>query len=551
MVSKPHFKPPAALLYSAAYQSSHAAASHDDPAMVGWYPSSQSADADLIDELPLIRERNIDLERNNGYVAGANQVFKDNIVGHQLRLNPGPVLQLLEWDADQGEEWGREVRAQFESWANSPVEIDAAKDLNLRGLTIQALGAWFLTGNALALPIWRPREGCRWNTRIQTVEAHRLESPPFFQSYTRSMRGGKEIDRDGAPVAYWFRKTQPGDERFDPIGTATDPFQFRRVPAFYPWGRRRVIHLFDKERSGQSVGKPIVAAIMREFRMATQYPRVELQATIANSLVAGVLESNLDGETNNNIFNSYQDRNDSNRSGAEAYWKDAMDGARRSATLKPGATLALPLGAKFVGFTPNRPNNSFDKFMNSVLHNIGAGLNIPYELLTKDFTQTNYSSARAAMLEAWRHFLSKRAWLEENWLNPIYELWLEEAVNAGVVTAPGFYDSRYAYCATRKWTMTGRGWVDPSKEAQGAQVRMDSRISSLAQECAEQGNDWMEVIDQIKIIEDYANEKGVQLYAAASQGAGVAGAVDLAAANVDGTDPNPNDNTGQQDQQAA
>lgn len=504
-------------------ETAHAAASHSDPAVVGWYPSSGSADADLLPELDVIRPRTRDLERNNGYVSGANQVFKDNIIGHQLRINPGPVAALLGWTADQAEDWSRQRRVEFESWANVPTEIDAAMDSNLRGLSIQALGAWFLNGEALALPLWKPRPFCKWNTRIQLIEADRLESPPFY-SGKNSLRAGKEIDRDGATVAYWIRKTHEGDGQFETYGAVPEVYAFRRIPAFYPWGRRRVIHLYDKERSGQSRGKPIVTSIMREFRMATQYPRVELQATIANSLVAAILESNLDQETAASLFNSGADR--------EAYWKQSI--AEYKPTLKPGATIALPIGAKFTGFTPNRPNNAFDKFMSSVLHNIGAGLNIPYELLTKDFTNTNYSSARAAMLEAWRHFMGKRSWIEENWLNPIYELHLEESVNAGVAPAPDFYDNRYAYSCCKKWTMTGRGWVDPAKEALAAKTRMDSRITSLAQECAEQGVDWMDVIDQTKTIEDYAAEKGVELRPGAPVAAQVSATNDLAKAIADG-----------------
>lgn len=504
----------------------HAAASYEDPAMAGWQPSSGSADAVLLDELPLIRDRNVDLERNNGYVAGANQTLKDCIVGHQLRLNPSPVAQLLGLTNDQAEDWSRITRAEFESWAHTPSEIDAARDLNLRGLTIQALGSWFLTGSALAIPIWRPRPGCRWNTRLQVIESHRLQTPEFWTGRT-NIRGGKEIDRDGATTHFWIRKSHPGDERFQSGPPSFgDQFQYRRVPAFYPWGRQRVIHLYDKDRPGQSVGKPLVAAVMREFRMATHYPRVELQAVIANSLVAGVLESALDAEASAGLFKA---QGGSGMTPQDLWAKSVAD-SRRSTTLKPGATLALPLGAKFVGFTPSRPNNAFSEFMESVLRNIAAGLNMPYELLSKDFTKTNYSSARAALLEGWRYFMSRRSWLEENWLNAIYGLWLEEAVNAGAVACPGFYDNRYAWSTVRRWTMSGRGWVDPAKEAIGAQKRMESGISNLAIECQEQGTDWMEVLDQQKIIETYAADIGVQLY---TPTAAAPGGVDLGAENAD------------------
>jgi len=56
-----------------------------------------SADAGLLPELGTIRLRSWDLERNNGYRAGANQTYKDNMVGHQLRLNANPDGLPLGW----------------------------------------------------------------------------------------------------------------------------------------------------------------------------------------------------------------------------------------------------------------------------------------------------------------------------------------------------------------------------------------------------------------------------------------------------------------------
>ncbi len=77
----------------------------------------------------------------------------------------------------------------------------------------------------------------------------------------------------------------------------------------------------------------------------------------------------------------------------------------------------------------------------------------------------------------------------------VYELWLEEAVNKGLVDAPDFYENRYAYTRC-KWIGPGRGWVDPVKEAQACQIRMEIGLSTLEAECAGQGLDWEEVLEQ-------------------------------------------------------
>ena len=44
--------------------------------------------------------------------------------------------------------------------------------------------------------------------------------------------------------------------------------------------------------------------------------------------------------------------------------------------------------------------------------------------------------------------------------------------------------------------LPGRGWVDPVKEAQACQIRMDIGLSTLEAECAGQGLDWEEVLEQ-------------------------------------------------------
>ena len=64
-----------------------------------------------------------------------------------------------------------------------------------------------------------------------------------------------------------------------------------------------------------------------------------------------------------------------------------------------------------------------------------------------------------------------------------------------MVDAPDFYENRYAYTRC-KWIGPGRGWVDPVKEAQACQLRMEIGLSTLENECASQGLDWEEVVEQ-------------------------------------------------------
>lgn len=460
----------------------HDAAALDDRTMASWVPVPGSADADLLTDLEIMTPRSRDLIRNNGLAGGAVQTQLDNILGSVLRLMAKPDWRMLGRDQEWAREWVANVESLFREWSET-TECDAARKSTLLGLTTQALRGDFMNGDAVGIPRWQPRVYSRWATRVQVIESDRLATPSSLLG-DPSLRGGVEVDRYGAPVAYHIRKTHPGDiyglRMFSTLAAVED---FERIPAHTPWGRRRVVHLHDPERSGQSRGKPLMASVMKEFRMLGHYGKTELQAAVANSLVAMIIESNLDQDSIGDLFGA----------NPETYWRDQI--REYQVQLKGGASLAVPVGASVKPFVPGRPNTAFDPFMTAFLRFVAAGLNMPYELVAKDFSKVNYSSARAALLEAWRYFLGRRRWVVEYWLQPIYELWLEEAINRGLVEAPDFYDNRYAYCRST-WVFAGRGWVDPQKEAMGAKLRMEIGISTEESECAEQGKDWEEVLEQ-------------------------------------------------------
>ncbi len=476
---------------SGASMSAHNAAANS-MALSNWNPFPGSADNDLLPELGTMMSRSRDLGRNNGLMAGGLQTLRDNVVGATLRLSATPDYRLLGWTRDQAREWGNFTEAKFRTWFDT-TECDAARTLNGLGMTLQAFGGSMLNGDAVGLPLWLPRGGAAWSTRIQLVEADRLATPLELM-HRQDIRGGIKFDTHGAPVSYCILRQHPGDL----LSIRSSMQDYEVVPAYTPWGRRRVIHLHDKERTGQSRGRPVVSSVMAEFHMAGKYASNELQASLANSLVAAFLESDMDQSEVQAVFG--KDLGDT--------WGDFMRRKPNVRHMEGAAILPLPPGAKLNSFSPGRPNPSFEAFMLASLRSIAAGMNMPYELLVKDFSKTNYSSARASLLEAWRYFNGRRRWLTDYWLRPLYELWLEEAVNAGQIEAPGFYENKYAYTRAR-FIFGGRGWVDPVKDASASQIRMSGNVSTLEQECAEQGLDYEEVLDQRALEKQMMEARGL------------------------------------------
>lgn len=456
---------------------SHRAASLTDRALASWMPRQGSADSDLLSELPTLVPRSRDLIRNHGVASGAAQTMVDNVVGTGLRLVALPDYRSLGKTKEWADEWARITESLWRGWAES-FECDAAQSLNFAGQTTQIFRSGFANGEGLALPLWLPERGSAFATTIQLVEPDRLCNPGG-SSDSRYLRGGIEIDDYGAPQAYWIRKTHPGDDYLAFTENADD---WQRIPARTIFGRRQAIHVHDKERTGQNRGKPALTPIMPMFKMLDHYERSELQAAVVNAMIAAFIETPLDAETVVEMFGGSFEDYDAKRK----EW---------TAKLAGGSIITTFPGDKLSAFTPSRPNSAYSAFVENILRHIGTGLNLPFELLMKDFSKTNYSSARAALLEAWRFFMGRRQWLATYWAKPVYELWLEEAVNTGKIQAEGFYLNKAAWMRC-KWIGPGRGWVDPVKEAQASQIRMEAGLSTLEDECAMQGLDWEEVLEQ-------------------------------------------------------
>lgn len=508
---------------------SHFAASRIARELRDWTPSLESADAELMGENSTIAARSYDLVRNNGIADGAIRTQVDNIVGTGLRLASKPDYRALGKTKEWAAEWARVTEAHFRTFANSP-DFDAARQLNFAGVTALQFRSALIAGEGLALVMWLPdRPGAKWSTAIQSIDPARLGCDGHL--ITETMRDGVEINAYGEPVAYHIRKSHPG-EAFGFGGDIT----FERVEARTKFGRRRVIHLYEKMRAGQTRGKAILASVMGAFKMLDRYQSSELQATVANALIAAFIETPMGGEDIANLFgDSKAYMNERNANGFDV----KLEGA---------SVIPLFPGDKMSAFNPGRPNTAYSAFVEAVLRYISAGLNMPYELLMKDFSKTNYSSARAALLEAWRYFMSRREWLGDNWATPIFDLWLEEAISKGIIDAPDFYENRAAYTRCL-WIGPGRGLLDPLKEAQASDLRMKMGTSTLEQECAEQGDDWEEILYQRARERDLALSLGMEDIHAPPQQGGAPGQAP-AAKPSEGDDEAKDDEAADTDSQA-
>ena len=163
------------------------------------------------------------------------------------------------------------------------------------------------------------------------------------------------------------------------------------------------------------------------------------------------------------------------------------------------------------------PGGVGQEFEQSVLRYIAAILGVSYEELSRDFTKTNYSSARAAMVQTWRFMQSRKKIVADRMANFIFLLWLEEMFNTGGIeslprNAPNFYDPlmREAY-GSAVWIGAARGQIDELKETQAAVLRIKYGLSTHEDELSKLGKDWRKVYAQLEREKKEREKRGIEL----------------------------------------
>ena len=159
---------------------------------------------------------------------------------------------------------------------------------------------------------------------------------------------------------------------------------------------------------------------------------------------------------------------------------------KTSVELAPGAFIDLNPGEEVQFADPKHPTTGFEAFMNAIVKQMAAALEIPSEVLYKQFS-TSYSAARGALNEFWRTTGMHRDWFADSFCQPVYEAWFREAVCKGRIKAPGFLTNPAVAAAYMNcnWNGPARTNLNPKDEAEAAQMRVNSGFSTAAQETAQ------------------------------------------------------------------
>lgn len=456
--------------------------------LAGWLFAGGSHREDIEDNISVLRQRSRDLYMGIPIANGAVKTMRTNVVGRGLHLKPAVDREILGITAAQAQKLEKQIEREWKLWAESP-DCDIERIDNFFELQQLAFLNWLMSGDCLAVLPVKPRINQPYDLRVQLVEADRLSSPDYCDSWDNKIVGGVEVDKDGEVIAYHISNQHPLS------GEVTD-YKWHRVEAYgAKTGRRNVLHIMCRERIGQRRGVPFLAPVIESLKQLGRYADAELVAAVVSGMFT--------------VFIEKEDASSDEAIGSMIPEEEQIDAADESSLeLGPGAVMDLNPGEKVHDSNPGRPNSNFSMFVEAICQQIGASLEIPYELLVKRFN-ASYTASKGALEEAWKMFRMYRAWLAADFCQPIYEEWLAEAVAKKRIDAPGFFTDpliRKAYCKA-EWNGPAKGMLDPVKEVTAAEKRVANGFSTRSSETMEMtGGDFYTNADQLKNEEKKLSE---------------------------------------------
>lgn len=443
----------------------------------GWVGSTAPHNISIERGLPALRARSRECYENNDHIRAFVRACKTNIIGHR-----GVVLQSRVMRGTEADQLARmSVEEAWRAWGRIGGGADFTLQRSWWQLENDVVQTCAVDGEYIAL-----KRMTRSGLQLKTLDPEML--PVGYSEDLKNgryIRQGIEYDRDDRRVGYWFHEEPPNKARSAYVnGYGPHGAKYIRVPA------DQVVHVFLPEFAVQSRGVPWTAAGLLRLKLLHGYHEAELFAARGAASQMGWLLEGASGDE---------------------FEGDVEEGDREDADvdeieMEPGVFRKLPYGWDVKPPDTSRPNTAFEHFVKSNVRVLAAGLGVSYAQLSGDYSDANYSSMRASQLieqEVWK---TLQTWVVEQWHDPLFDAWLEAAIDTGTLLIGGREPSgpleRYQ---PRGWQPRRWAWVDPQKEMTAHGMALDRRLKSKSEIIREMGRDpdevWREIAEENALME--------------------------------------------------
>lgn len=428
--------------------------------------SRGSADYELREALSSVRAKARFLARNSGTMKRFLQLLEVNVNGQYGFKLRSRVMQ-VERDG-LATALNNRVEAAWEEWCEAPT---VCGQMTMADLTRQAVRTWGRDGEV----IWEIVQGRDYphGIAVNPLEADMLDETKneIYPPTGNEIRMGVEINRLGRPVAYHFLQEHPGDVT---MWTDISRARHRRVPA------ERVIHIFVKDRPGQTRGEPPASAAILGVKMLDGYREAETTGRRLRSALMGFFTRKEAGTSQLSELADRQDDTD------EVFEMD----------MEPGRLKALPEGMEFNEFSPGGSVTDYADFEQQVKKDLAMGLGPSNMALGMEVEGVSYSSGRTIVIEDRDWYKTIQAFFIRRGLKPLFVKWADRHNLMDNAAFTPLQKPRVIKAA--KFAGRGWDWVDPAKDVRANAEALETYQTSLTQIANSRGMSLNELLDEIQ-----------------------------------------------------
>lgn len=433
-----------------------------------WYAFNESAEITDRFNRDTIRARARDLERNSDIAQSVNRAYRRNVVGKGFSLQARtPSAEL-----------NKEIEREWKVWCKAK-NCDVTGTQSFKQMCRMAVTRKKFDGGILFIKRYTDKGLLPF--QLQAMEVDELDTTQAKpKKVGNRVVGGVEYNGYNRAVGYHIRQ-------YDLDGFQLNDTVY--IPA------KDVIFYYAKNRPSQireiSDLTPTITRIrdINEFVTAVSV-KERIAACLAVFIKKALPSTGL------------------GRGGTTTNSDGRVDYSGKS--LAPGMIKEMGPGDEIQIVDPKSAATDATGFLKLQNALIGAGQGLSYEAVSRDMSQTNYSSARQGSIEDECTFAEEIELLQECFMSEVYETFIISGYLAGVFNIPGFWEKKDKYLA-HEWVSEPKKWIDPSKESTADMVALKTGQKTFKQISAEHGKDWKDQIDDMAEVLAYGKEKGIEM----------------------------------------
>ena len=407
-----------------------------------------------------LRSRARWLHENNSIISGIDHSIKVNAFDNGMVFQSKTGIATLDV----------EIEKKFNEWMK-PHNCDITKRQHFYEMHSTLVGQRMTDGEVLIHKVHTTDK--RNPLKLQIIEADRFDATFGVRAVSQSSENfvdGIELDSFGAPQKYILTNGYTSNIKVD----ASD-----------------IIHYYKREnRASQYRGMSEYKQIIIDMRNLASYQSSTIASLRVRSNIGYAIET--DNIAGHQRFSS-EEANDPvyDINGIMVHY--------------------LNRGEKIHMFDPSIGATEYDSFVRSVIRMIAVGRKVSYELAFRDYSQTNFSSARASLIQDNKTFAKEQWHFATYVLNPLFEEWLDANVIAGNIkglSASAYFKDKSKFTQAR-WIAPAKEWVDPLKDIKAFVEEYKLGTATLSEFAASKGKDLEEIIKQREKEDEMLKNAGI------------------------------------------